>query len=808
MASPSIDDGSIAPAPPPEDITVKMLDGLFGAGWPNYFNLHAPTGFTGVFFDLLSAMNMVALSAVAVISVYSVLVGVTNAAYEGRAFGQRFNTVWAPLRWSFSIFLLFPLPAVKISVLQAFILASTYWGIGLADKLWSQAVELMATSSGHVTISAVPPPLGQTMGGVLRSLTAQYYSQVQLGHAGGGMACSVVDYDSGRGQIERIGTPLERDASESMFVSFYTAYRTMWDDIDLGPAHAGWGQPGTWRCTFTVPQGATQDGGYIARAWRGLTAADDLGYVEIYCPEGVASPVCETKVRGFQDIVVRLSPTAQSIASLIGDAEPPELNIEPIAQMEEAYRLQVRRVLEELLRDSDTKYGQSLRNFSSTAQRYGWGMAGSWYWTMSRFNDAVNSAAENYPIWNAGDLPDYVQSYQDLAGYLGSAANLADKAALAMTSPSTRYTRRSIEQVAAGPDTYSYFMRPLLALEFADILTANEDPLISMQSCGEFLLSAANAVLVAQVAYKAAENTMGGEVLTFAAEKFTGFGALISAGAEVYGPYISAMLAGAIVVGMVFAVYLPMVPWIMWTIGQVGWLVVVGESLIAAPLWAATHALPEGEGLTGGHARRGYMLFLGVLLRPPLMVIGFFFSIAMMHVVGQVLTLGIHAAAAGLRAGNTSGLFTFVALLAVIGGLLVATVHKIFGIVTWVPEQVMRWIQGDGHVLGEQQAESHTRSIFGTVIQSAGAHARRAVSAATAGHPREDVATAASHAAGEGELLSKAGGTSAATNADLAPGAASSLGGAVDSSAGLATVATVAGSRSGAIGLGSKDRDG
>ncbi len=81
-----------------------MLDGLFGPGWPNYFNLQQPSGFEGVLFELLNMMNFVALSAVALISVYSVLIGVANTAYEGRTLGQRFHTVWAPVRWAWSIF--------------------------------------------------------------------------------------------------------------------------------------------------------------------------------------------------------------------------------------------------------------------------------------------------------------------------------------------------------------------------------------------------------------------------------------------------------------------------------------------------------------------------------------------------------------------------------------------------------------------------------------------------------------------------------------------------------------------------------
>ncbi len=344
----------------------------------------------------------------------------------------------------------------------------------------------------------------------------------------------------------------------------------MWSSIDIDPNQSG-GSPGTWRCTFTAPSEQT-----------GAPGVDDVGYVDLYCPTGVNSPVCNAKVQGFQDLTRQLATPAMAVARIIGNAQPPDFDLSQIAQAEESYRLSVRQALENALQDTNNGYGRSLQDFAAAAKRYGWGLAGAWYWTMSRYNDAVNSAAEDYPVWNAGRLPEYLAGYSELSGYLSSANNLADRAAMAMSaSTTTRYTNRAMEDVAAGPDCYNWMMRPMLALDISDVLTANEDPLISMQACGEFLLSAANAALWMQVMYLTVQNTAVGEVASFALEKFTGFGAMLKAVAQVYGPYISALLAGAIIVGLVFAVYLPMVPFIMWTIGCLGWLTLVGESLIA-----------------------------------------------------------------------------------------------------------------------------------------------------------------------------------------------------------------------------------
>lgn len=40
------------------------------------------------------------------------------------------------------------------------------------------------------------------------------------------------------------------------------------------------------------------------------------------------------------------------------------------------------------------------------------------------------------------------------------------------------------------------------------------------------------------------------------------------------------------------------------------------ESLIAAPVWAASHVVPEGEGFAANAVRQGWMLLLNILFRP------------------------------------------------------------------------------------------------------------------------------------------------------------------------------------------------
>ena len=51
--------------------------------------------------------------------------------------------------------------------------------------------------------------------------------------------------------------------------------------------------------------------------------------------------------------------------------------------------------------------------------------------------------------------------------------------------------------------------------------------------------------------------------------------------------------------GLALAYYLPAIPFIRWVSALVGWIILVVEALVAAPLWLCAHALPEGDGAAG-----------------------------------------------------------------------------------------------------------------------------------------------------------------------------------------------------------------
>ncbi len=69
----------------------------------------------------------------------------------------------------------------------------------------------------------------------------------------------------------------------------------------------------------------------------------------------------------------------------------------------------------------------------------------------------------------------------------------------------------------------------------------------------------------------------------------------------------------------------PFVVIVHFLMGTFNWFLVVAEAMIAVPIWLLTKFMPARSDSFVGNSGQGYMFFLGILLRPPLIVVGFSF---------------------------------------------------------------------------------------------------------------------------------------------------------------------------------------
>ena len=247
---------------------------------------------------------------------------------------------------------------------------------------------------------------------------------------------------------------------------------------------------------------------------------------------------------------------------------------------------------------------------------------------------------------------------------------------------------------------------------------SSSDPIMAVSSVGDYLIGAAwglaSALGVVDVAHSM------GKALPFVGKAIPNLDKYISF--ALFTVFLPLLLYG-----LALAYYLPAIPFIRWISALVGWIILVVEALVAAPLWLCAHALPDGEGAAGQHGKRGYFLLLGILIRPPLMVCGFFAAVILMNVVGRMLGAGFEMFVGGTMQTKIIGITGTFSMLVILGIVVIMTANKFFSLIHYLPEHVTNWIGQQFHALGEKEDQAGVKNVFvgSTNAVSSGAHGAR-----------------------------------------------------------------------------------
>jgi hypothetical protein len=161
--------------------------------------------------------------------------------------------------------------------------------------------------------------------------------------------------------------------------------------------------------------------------------------------------------------------------------------------------------------------------------------------------------------------------------------------------------------------------------------------------------------------------------------------------------------------GMMMAVYLPLVPFIIFLFGAFGWFLSVVETMLAAPMVALGIVYPEGGHELLGRASPAIMLVTNVFIRPTLMIFGLIFGILLANVMVSLLNsvwafviwstsmIGTHV--------QQVGQLEWVLYMFIYLAVVVALINKCFSLIHKMPDQVLRWIGGQQNFGGYGVAE-------------------------------------------------------------------------------------------------------
>ena len=149
--------GALSFAPPPTDVSVIFLGNIFGLvdGVLNGTGSQIMGNIFGVF-------NAAVLALGGIVIIYTLMVSTINTAHEGQMLGQKWSSIWVPVRSTLGLALLIP-KASGYCLMQIFFMWVVVQGVGAADKVWDAALSYL--NRGGVIVQEQINPITSVMGG-------------------------------------------------------------------------------------------------------------------------------------------------------------------------------------------------------------------------------------------------------------------------------------------------------------------------------------------------------------------------------------------------------------------------------------------------------------------------------------------------------------------------------------------------------------------------------------------------------------------------------------------------------------------
>lgn len=341
--------------------------------------------------------------------------------------------------------------------------------------------------------------------------------------------------------------------------------------------------------------------------------------------------------------------------------------------------------------------GQLASKLSESIKSGGWWTLGAWYQTFaqanSKLSNAVSGKAQIYGEAFVGDQG--VSSVRTLVQKIYSAQQSVSQDSVALgqiSSTGGSDAGKLLGSIFNGPG--QKIVSYMTNIDMGSAGGGTTNPLIKMKNLGDYTLASAESAIGIYISAKiAAAVADGSNAVGKIANIFSAIGDVSKGLIEGVSPFFLMVIIPLLIIGAGLSIYLPLVPFVIWFGAIINWLVVVLEAIVAAPLWAITHLGGEGDGM-GARSAHGYIFLLNVMVRPFLMVIGFFGGGACLVVGGTFLNEIFGIAVANVQFDSMTGLISMIAFLLVYLMVCLTLVHSCFHLILIVPDQVINWVGG------------------------------------------------------------------------------------------------------------------
>lgn len=709
-----LNDFGVVP-PPDTDISIQVIDRIFGlvGGNPE----------TNVLADMMTIWNGSMMFVGSLIVGYIIFSGALKTAHEGQALGQQWNSMYIPFRASMGLAATAPIVA-GFSTIQLIVIWVALQGVGIADMMWSKAVDRISTNGGFV----VTPQIDQDTITVMRQLylsatcnvamekyvneskadgnSLNHNDQTIFGVTPYGSldtSSSLKDSSALEKITNNIAPPamaaksLQRFIDEAK-VAWNGGYGLAFGDVrgvNKDPSDTEtknlysynlcggfeWGVMDRQGATFELE---TATGTNFASITQGLLS--DRGNIIIEAQRNAI-------MAAYEDML-------PAVKRRVLDKE--NLDIDAFRLVAANY---INHRAGEVRNIQSFMDKQGFDSFKENATKDGWALAGSYYARITHMNATANEVLKSAPSGISDEID------REVLKFVGGEIEQAEKdvqSVIKLITPGAIQERDALNKINGPAGIFSPIVGKLQNLILTGVQKTGQDPLVRMQNIGHATLDAAWVMVGAWTAFevlpagKAAKNKLS------MLDKVPG-GEIVSGLAGV----ASALILPLFAVGVLLAYVLPMIPYIITLFAVLSWFTSIFIAVVAAPLWAVSHATPDGHDAFGSGSN-GYILLMSVALRPSLTILAIFGSMAILFGIDWVFNIGYQAAFAGGQLNSVVGLMGVVVSIAMYAVISLILVYGCYRLVQTVPDAILQWIGGrDDDSIGVEQ---HSDKAIGAYI--------------------------------------------------------------------------------------------
>ena len=712
-----------------------LLNQLFGPLFPSAALPEGDAGARTVFSSIIGYFNVIILIVGGLMFFYNVTVGVLQSAHEGQVLGQRWSSLWAPIRVLFAVGLLVPVPNFGgYNLAQVGVAYVVKGSTNIASEIWKASVNLIL--DGDIPIATSEPRFSPDN---IRTL----YDNA---------ACmNLLNY-----QFITIGSPKR------------VVYSDPTDPMDAqvgGGGDFGEGTFPRYVATTHVLDGTRRESNGICGSWYTpdlpaylLRLIDEAG------PESAAAQnIVSAFAIGHRNIMINVEREVRALVTQTGHAAEPirqdvfSTIMEPAAFTDQlrGISLSANAQLDELVRSLRTAArnagGQSAYDNlraritgscteggagpagpgDGSAECYGegWIGAGAYYTTLARVNAEINSLTMATPVVNGPKFaPRWIEggvSQEAFVGIAGGNGWFWSRNSGGQLLPSAEEAVRILTRYA---DLYATSSYPLAALGFTmsvdDIISTNAEAGVESEGYISAALRAiggkiqeVQAALIGFFDPGRDQDPMVGLISAGSSLILFGF---VMLGASMIGvrvavvmvPFFSVIFAA----GATLSFVLPMMPFFYWVLGVTGYFLLVAEAIVAVSLWALAHMRMDGDGISGQAGQKGWLMLLALLMTPVLMVFGFLLGMAIFRVSSDLISAGMFFAVSGASglANPITALIGIVAFSIMIVSAYIFILERSFSLISEFPNRVMQWM-GEGIQIGGGEDRIRAAAAAATV---------------------------------------------------------------------------------------------